>query len=79
MMNKSFIKKNLGNLFTIDYEEWTECLIFLNSGGVTSKKFHIPLPIPLLNTLNYIDKFLVKIAPNVFAMGRRIVLRKKVF
>jgi len=79
MMNKSFIKKNLGNLFTIDYEELTECLIFLNSGGVTSKTFHIPLPIPLLNTLNYIDKFLVKIAPSVFGMGRRIVLRKKVF
>ena len=77
--DKKIFEKNLGNLFSIDYEEFTECLIFLNSGGVTSKTFHIPLPIPLLNTLNYIDKFLVKIAPNVFGMGRRIVLRKKVF
>ena len=77
--DKKIFEKNLGNLFSIDYEELTECLIFLNSGGVTSKTFHIPLPIPLLNTLNYIDKFLVKIAPNVFGMGRRIVLRKKVF
>ena len=30
-------KKNLGNFFNVEYDKFTECLIFLNSGGVTSK------------------------------------------
>lgn len=69
-------KKNLGKLFFIEYEELTECLIFLNSGGVTSKTFYVPLPLFLLKFLNYIDKILIKFFPNIFCMGRRIVLRK---
>ena len=39
--DKKNLMKNLGNLFTIEYEKLTECLIFLNSGGVTSKTFCI--------------------------------------
>ena len=74
--NKSIFKKNMGNLFSIEYEELTECLIFLNSGGVTSKTFHIPLPFYMLKMLNFIDKILIKILPKVFGMGRRIVLKK---
>ncbi len=74
--NKESFKKNLGELFSIEYEELTECLIFLNSGGVTSKTFHIPLPFFMLNLLNFIDKILIKILPSIFCMGRRIVLRK---
>ncbi len=74
--NKEEFKKKLGNLFSIEYEELTECLIFLNSGGVTSKTFHIPLPNFLLKILNLVDIFLVKFFPNIFCMGRRIVLKK---
>ena len=33
----------LGDYFNIEYEKLTECFIFLNSGGVTSKTFCIPL------------------------------------
>ena len=69
-------KKKLGELFSIEYEKLTECLIFLNSGGVTSKTFHIPLPIFMLNLLKFIEKILIKILPSIFCMGRRIVLRK---
>ena len=76
--DKSIFEKELGNLYSIDYEELTECLIFLNSGGVTSKTFHIPLPLVLLKLTNYIDKFLIKFFPKIFGMGRRIVLRKKI-
>ena len=74
--NKSDFKKNLGNLFSIEFEELTECLIFLNSGGVTSKTLFIPLPLAILKILNVFDKLLVKLFPNIFAMGRRIVLKK---
>ncbi len=75
--NKKEFDKNLGNLFSIEYEKLTECFIFLNSGGVTSQTFHIPLSNSLLNILNCIDNILVKFFPNIFCLGRRIVLKKK--
>ena len=68
---------NLGNLFSLEYEKLTECFIFLNSGGVTSKTFYVPLTETLLKILNLIDKFLIKLFPSIFCMGRRIVLKKK--
>ena len=75
--NKKKFNENLGKLFSIEFEELTECLIFLNSGGVTSKTFYIPMNTFFLNLLKYIDKFLVKFFPKIFCMGRRIVLVKK--
>ncbi len=74
--NKKKFNDNLGHLFKIDYEKLTECFIFLNSGGVTSKTKYIPLNKFFLNLLNSLDNFLVKIFPNIFCMGRRIVLTK---
>ena len=41
--DKNVFEKNLGSFFSIEYEKLTECLIFLNSGGVTSKTFCIPM------------------------------------
>jgi len=75
--NKKDFNDNLGNFYSIEYEKFTECFIFLNSGGVTSKTFHIPMTNFFLNILNKIDKFLVTFFPNIFCMGRRIVLKKK--
>ena len=75
--DKKKFQDNLGDIFSIEYEKLTECLIFLNSGGVTSQTFHIPLPNLVLKLLNYIDNFLVKFFPNIFCLGRRIVLKKK--
>ena len=69
--------KEIGNLFEIEYEKLTECLIFINSGGVTSKTACIPMNNFFLNILNYIDKVLIKFFPKIFCMGRRIVLKKK--
>ena len=74
--SKKEFNRNLGNLFSIEYEKLTECLIFLNSGGVTSKTFHIPMSNFFLKILNGLDNFLVKFFPNFFCMGRRIVLKK---
>ena len=74
--DKNKFNENLGKYFTIEYEKLTECLIFLNSGGVTSKTKYIPMNNFFLNILYYIDKILVTLLPSVFCMGRRIVLKK---
>ena len=74
--DKEGFKKNLGNFFNIEHDKFTECLIFLNSGGVTSKTKFIPMNNFFLSILNFIDEILVKLFPNIFCMGRRIVLRK---
>ena len=75
--DRSRFNKEIGNLFEIEYEELTECLIFINSGGVTSKTAFIPMNNFFLNILDYIDKVLIKFFPKIFCMGRRIVLKKK--
>ena len=75
--DRSKFNKEIGNLFEIEYEELTECLIFINSGGVTSKTAFIPMNNFFLNILDYIDKVLIKLFPKIFCMGRRIVLKKK--
>jgi SAM-dependent methyltransferase len=53
-----------------------ECLMFLNSGGVTAKTAYLPLPDLALQWLETIDNTLTKIAPSVLALGRRIALQK---
>ena len=47
--DKTGYKKNLGNIFAKEYDKFTECLIFLNSGGVTSKTKFIPMNRFILN------------------------------
>ena len=74
--DKIKFNENLGNLFKIDYEKLSECFVFLNSGGVTSKTKFIPMNRFFLNILNIIDSILIKILPNVFCMGRKMVLTK---
>ena len=74
--DKEKFEKNLGKYFKIEYEKLTECFIFLNSGGVTSKTKCIPLNNFFLNLLNKIDRMLVRLFPKIFCMGRRIVLKK---
>ena len=68
--------KNLGNYFKIEYENFSECIIFLNSGGVCSRTFYIPMNNFLLNIFHKMDNLLTKIFPKFFAMGRRLVLKK---
>ena len=74
--DKKKFDENLGKFFKIKHEKLTECLIFLNSGGVTSKTRCIPMNNFFLKILNSIDNLLVKSLPSIFCMGRRIVLLK---
>ena len=74
--DKPKFEKNLGNLFKVDYEDLIECFVFLNSGGVTSKTKYLPMNKFFLNLLAYLDTILIKLFPNIFCMGRKIVLTK---
>jgi SAM-dependent methyltransferase len=60
----------------IDRNELCECSIFPLSGGVISKTKVPRLPIALLRVMSFIDRLLIKLAPSVFALGRRVVLQK---
>jgi len=53
-----------------------ECLVFLLSGGVSSKTFTVPMPRSVVMLLKHIDDGLVGILPGVFALGRRIALQR---
>ena len=64
------------NKFEIVYHKYSEFLLFINSGGVVSKTFYIPLLNPLLKLISLIDAFLCRIAPTFFALQRQIVLKK---
>ena len=75
--DKRKFEELLGDKFEILHLERCECLLFLNSGGVTSKTFYIPLNYSLLKIVKYIDKFLTSIFPSIFALGYKIVLEKK--
>ena len=74
--NKKF-DSNLGDKFEIKYKKLCECFLFLNSGGVTSKTFCIPLNFFILKIVKYVDKFLSFLLPSIFALGYKIVLIKK--
>ena len=75
--DKKKFNENLGKYFKIEFEDYMECLIFLNSGGVTSKTFYVPMNNFFLKTLSLIDKILIKISKDLFCMGRKVVLIKE--
>ncbi len=54
----------------------SEFTIFLNSGGVVQNTFHIPINKLIFNLMNFFDKLLISIFPGVFALNRRVVLKK---
>ena len=69
-------EEKLGSKFKIRHQKIYECLVFLNSGGVSSKTFCIPLNDFFLKLLNILDKILVGLLPKFFGMGRQIILEK---
>tara|TARA_B100001057_G_C22777534_1_gene922253 strand:- start:63 stop:857 length:795 start_codon:yes stop_codon:yes gene_type:complete len=63
--------------YIIEKNYVSEFFIFLNSGGVNSDFFCIKLNVFLLSIINFIDQILIFLFPNIFALNRTIVLRKK--
>ncbi len=75
--NMAKFNEKFGDKFEIIHQKFFECFIFLNSGGVSSKTIYLPLNNFFLKILSFLDDVLIKIFPNIFALGRQIVLRKK--
>ena len=73
--NEVKFKKNFPDL-KIQKNKLSEFFIFVNSGGVNSDIFKIPLNNFFLKFLNILDVFLIKLFPNIFALNRSIVLKK---
>ena len=73
----NIFNKYLGAYFKIEHENFGECFVFLNSGGVISKTFYIPMNFFILNALDKIDYIITKIFPKIFAMAKQFVLIKK--
>ena len=65
------------NELSIIKNELCEFLIMSLSGGVISKTKMIQLPTAILKIISYLDKLLIYLFPNVFAFGRRVVIKKK--
>jgi len=63
--------------FKLTRSSFSEFFNFLNSGGVIAKTASVPLPVPALKALEAIDLLLAKVAPQVFALQRQIVLIKQ--
>ncbi|MDA8691944.1 GtrA family protein [Candidatus Pseudothioglobus singularis] len=61
----------------IESQKYTECSIFPLSGGVVSKKNIFEIPTWILEVFNFIDKILIFCLPNIFAFGRKVVIRKR--
>lgn len=69
------LKQNLPDL-TLVHHRYTECALFLNSGGVNKKVPYIPLPKGILRIVIAADKILCRLAPNFFPLHQEVVLRK---
>lgn len=62
--------------FKVERNDLYECFIFPLSGGVISKTKVPKLPLAILKITDFIDKVLIKLLPSIFALGRRVVIRK---
>jgi SAM-dependent methyltransferase len=63
--------------FQIEFDMFSECLMFPLSGGVTAKTWSLELPDRVLGMVQRLDAVLCRCAPSVFAMGRNVALRKR--
>lgn len=55
-----------------------ESLLFPLSGGVIAKSRTIQFPLPVYTLVQGVDRWLVRLLPNIFAVGRSVVLEKVV-
>lgn len=62
--------------YKIERNELCEFLLFLLSGGVTAKTFALPLPRATIKFASFVDRALINVVPSVFALGRRVALRR---
>ncbi len=74
--SKKLFEQNVSE-FKIVYSGFSEFLLLINSGGLATKKKHVRMPKFLLRLVNLVDKILIGIAPQTFALQRQIVIQKQ--
>lgn len=79
-----FSKLGGGKSFEQEFPEYTmlkrtrnECFLFLLSGGVIAKTFHLPVGDIGVEMLKRIDRLVVRCFPSIFACACSVVLQKK--
>lgn len=63
--------------FELVFDAPCECVLFLASGGVTAKAPVPKLPTAILRCIARLDRVLTYMAPQLFALSRKTVLRKR--
>lgn len=63
--------------FKMIHHRFTESFLFVNSGGVNYKAPHMPLPLPVLEWMAALDRWLGKAAPDQFSICQEIVLERQ--
>jgi len=63
--------------WSVIHDKKVEFFQFLNSGGVIAKTFYIPLSPKILLFQDNVDQLLCRLAPNLFALQRQIILEKR--
>jgi len=62
--------------FKIIRNELFESMLLPLSGGVIAKTKMVQLPVWLLKGVEKFDSLLVKVAPSIFSVGRKVILKK---
>jgi SAM-dependent methyltransferase len=63
--------------FKLIHESYSEFLTLLNSGGVVAKTAYVPLPMPLMNIVDRVDRALTQKFPQAFACQVQLVFEKQ--
>lgn len=62
--------------FKVSKIKYSECLLWPLSGGIAPVSFRINLPRSILRLVEIIDKVLVKVSKDIFALQMQVVLQK---
>jgi SAM-dependent methyltransferase len=73
--SRAFQEKVRG--FEVVHDGFAECLMLPLSGGVTAKTKTVELPMTVLKIVDWLDRKLCRLSPEVFAMRRSVALRKR--
>ncbi len=65
--------------FKIIKNSLNEFLLLPLSGGVIAKSKTVELPMVVLKIVYFIDIFLIFLFPKLFAFGRSVVLKKRIW
>lgn len=63
--------------FTVTHAKFTEFLLFPLSGGVIAKTRTVNLPRILLRAVDAFDRLACRVAPQIFALQRQVVIEKR--